>query len=194
MYVRLGFSVAISIDPDILILDESLAVGDIEFQQKCLQKLQILQERGATIVLVTHDVPMIRNYCSSAIYLKGGEILFHGYPEKATEIYLKDIFEDRQRSWDGKGGVLFKPSASGDLAFGTGHGEIIDASLWRRDEQTSVFCQREVLKLKVAAWVDDSFMNPEIVLQLRDFRGYALYGIDSNSRVFISRKAKETGV
>ncbi len=181
MCVRLGFAVVISANPDILFIDEALAVGDTGFQQKCLQRIQALQNCGTTMVVVTHDIQMIKNYCSSAIYLKAGGISFQGYPEAATEVYVKDLYENRQRSMNGKGNVVLKRSSSARSAFGTQHGQIIDASLWCREKETNVFSQSELLKIRVVVWVDESVVNPEIVMQVRDMRGYTLYGIDSLS-------------
>ena len=72
MYVRLGFSVAINVDPDILLVDEVLAVGDEEFQRKCLERVADLREAGKTIVVVTHALGTVRNLCDEAIWLENG--------------------------------------------------------------------------------------------------------------------------
>ena len=181
MYVRLGFSIAISIDPDILIVDEALAVGDFGFQQKCLHQIANLSECGTTMIFVTHDIQIIKNYCSSVAYLNAGEILFQGSPESATEMYLKNLYEHRRRSTDRQTRVVFKRTVPGRTAFGTMHGKIVDASLWNDEEETTVFRHGELLKVKVTARADESIMNPEVVLQLRDLRGYTLYGTDSRS-------------
>jgi hypothetical protein len=181
MYVRLGFSIAISIDPDIMIVDEALAVGDFAFQQKCLQQIATLSECGTTMILATHDIQIIKNYCSSAAYLKAGELQFQGPPESATELYLKDLCDHRQASSDGLTGVFFKQTVTGGTAFGTTHGKIVHASLWNGEEETTVFRHGDLLKAKVIAWADESIVNPEMVLQLRDLRGYTLYGTDSRS-------------
>jgi ABC-2 type transport system ATP-binding protein len=72
MYVRLGFSVAINVDPDILLIDEVLAVGDAEFQRKCLEKFDELRSSGKTIVIVSHTLDSIRNLCDTAGWLEHG--------------------------------------------------------------------------------------------------------------------------
>jgi homopolymeric O-antigen transport system ATP-binding protein len=195
MHVRLGFAVAISADPEILIVDEALAVGDIGFQQKCLQRIKSLRDRGTTMVLVTHDIQLIKNYCTSTVYLKGGEIAYCGHPETATEIYLKDLYEGRQHAVDEKDRVVSKSTMRGITAFGTRHGAIINASLWHGDEETNVYYQGDLLIVKVAASVDESILNPEIVMQLRDERGYTLYGIDSGSAGgALSRSGRASGI
>lgn len=89
MYMRLGFSVAIYSDPDILLIDEVLAVGDAVFQEKCLAKIREFQRQGVTIVLVSHAMPMINQFCSRAILLHGGQLLADGAPQEVTRQYLE---------------------------------------------------------------------------------------------------------
>ena len=86
MYVRLAFAVAINVDPDILLVDEVLAVGDESFQKKCLDKIRQFQEQGRTIVLVSHGLDQIVEFCSRAIVLGQGTVVFDGEPEDAVSI------------------------------------------------------------------------------------------------------------
>ena len=74
MYVRLGFSVAINVDPDVLLIDEVLAVGDEEFQRKCLERIADLRDAGKTIVVVTHALMTVRSLCDEAVWLENGEM------------------------------------------------------------------------------------------------------------------------
>ena len=87
MYMRLAFSVATEVNPDILILDEVLAVGDIAFQAKCLERLQRFREAGKTILFVTHSPELITDYCDRAILLHKGQVAFDGDPVKAVDLY-----------------------------------------------------------------------------------------------------------
>ena len=87
MFVRLAFAVAVNIDPEILIVDEALAVGDMRFQQKCIRKMQNFVEQGKTILLVTHDITAIRTYCSRAIWLRDGKLFEKGDPKVVTTHY-----------------------------------------------------------------------------------------------------------
>src|ERR1700752_2884108 len=80
MYVRLGFSIAAHLDPDILLLDEVLAVGDIAFQAKCLDLIGRLREDGRTIVLISHDLGAIQRLCNRAILLSHGQVVMTGSP------------------------------------------------------------------------------------------------------------------
>lgn len=86
MYVRLAFAVAIHVDPDLLLVDEVLAVGDEAFQKKCLDKIRSFQEEGRTIVLVTHTLSQITDLCTRAVVLAKGNVVFDGDPEDAVAI------------------------------------------------------------------------------------------------------------
>jgi len=89
MYVRLAFAVAAHMNPDILIVDEVLAVGDIEFQKKCLGRMQSISEgQGKTVLFVSHNLDAIKRICSTAIYLKEGRLVHQGGVDSAIEAYL----------------------------------------------------------------------------------------------------------
>ncbi|MFW5437699.1 ABC transporter ATP-binding protein [Paenibacillus apiarius] len=90
MYARLAFSVAINIDPDILIVDEALSVGDMGFQHKCMNKMKELIEQGATVIFVSHDTFAIKSLCSRCIYLENGNIKADGSAIEVTDLYLMD--------------------------------------------------------------------------------------------------------
>jgi ABC-2 type transport system ATP-binding protein len=87
MYMRLAFAVAIEVDPDILVIDEILAVGDAPFQQKCFKRLQHLRESGKTILLVSHSTEQVLDCCDRVILLNKGRIVIEGPPCDAIERY-----------------------------------------------------------------------------------------------------------
>jgi ABC-type polysaccharide/polyol phosphate transport system ATPase subunit len=87
MYMRLAFAVATEVDPDILVIDEILAVGDLGFQRKCFERLKHFRESGKTILFVTHSMDQVLHQCDRAILLDRGRMLFHGDPREAVEIY-----------------------------------------------------------------------------------------------------------
>ena len=91
MYMRLGFAVAIHVNPDVLLVDEVLAVGDEAFTHKCLDKLADLRRRGKTIVLVTHSLDLVARFCDEAIWLDGGLIRAQGDPKRVIDAYLLDV-------------------------------------------------------------------------------------------------------
>jgi lipopolysaccharide transport system ATP-binding protein len=90
MYVRLAFAVAAHMEPDILLLDEVLAVGDLAFQRKCLDHAKELQKRDATILFVSHNMFSIKTMCERVIYLRGGHIVHDGSVEAGIELYERD--------------------------------------------------------------------------------------------------------
>jgi energy-coupling factor transporter ATP-binding protein EcfA2 len=91
MYVRLAFSVAISASPQVLIIDEALAVGDAVFQHRCMRRLKEMQESGVTIFFVSHDPSAVRSLCSRAILLNGGQVAADGKPADVLNRYQKLI-------------------------------------------------------------------------------------------------------
>lgn len=97
MYIRLGFSVAINVDPDILIIDEALAVGDEAFQRKCFSKIQSLQNEGKTILLVSHSAGAILELCNQAILLDQGEMILSGNPKQVVTQYQKLIYCPKEK-------------------------------------------------------------------------------------------------
>ena len=93
MYARLAFAVAIHVNPDILIVDEILSVGDIEFQNKCMDKFKEFKSLGKTIIYVSHGLDAVQNYCERAIWLEKGEIKEIGSAIEVVEKYYKNILE-----------------------------------------------------------------------------------------------------
>jgi len=112
MYVRLAFSVAIHSDPDIFLVDEVLAVGDEEFQQKCRAKIRELQQSGKTIVFVSHDLNIVNELCDRVILLREGRIIEKGSAERTINFYLQAI--GRQE------GIAFLKAGPLELIFNNG--------------------------------------------------------------------------
>lgn len=94
MYVRLGFSVAAHLNPDIVLLDEVLAVGDVAFQAKCLDRISTLREAGRTIIFVSHDLASVYRLCDRAILLHHGRVVMDGQPRTVVDEYVKLAFSD----------------------------------------------------------------------------------------------------
>jgi lipopolysaccharide transport system ATP-binding protein len=91
MYMRLGFSVAVHADPDILLFDEILAVGDEGFIQKCYDKVAAFRRRGKTIILVSHDSSTVSRWCDSVVWLEDGRVQAQGIPQRVIDLYRKHI-------------------------------------------------------------------------------------------------------
>jgi len=94
MYVRLAFAVAVNVDPDILVVDEVLAVGDERFQAKCVDRIQNFKDEGRTILLVTHNADQVRALCDRAIVLDSGDMIADGPTQESLRIFREHLMED----------------------------------------------------------------------------------------------------
>jgi ABC-type polysaccharide/polyol phosphate transport system ATPase subunit len=101
MYMRLGFAVAIHVDPDVLLVDEVLAVGDEGFTHKCLDKFGEFKRRGKTILLVTHSLNLVERFCDEALWLDGGKVRGAGDPKRVVSTYLSDVDRSEERELAG---------------------------------------------------------------------------------------------
>lgn len=102
MYARLGFSIVKEVDPDILIIDEILAVGDESFQRKCIEHFETLRSGGVTIILVTHVLETVKKYCQRVMVLNEGYNVFEGDPARAVEVYadiIRQVEEKRAETY-----------------------------------------------------------------------------------------------
>src|SRR5919199_5140789 len=97
MYMRLGFAVAIHVDPDVLLVDEVLAFGDEGFTHKCLDKFAEFRRRGKTILLVTHSLNLVERFCDEALWLDGGRAMTHGDPKRVVGAYLTKVEEGEEQ-------------------------------------------------------------------------------------------------
>jgi rfaE bifunctional protein nucleotidyltransferase chain/domain len=97
MYMRLGFAVAINVDPDVLLVDEVLAVGDEAFTHKCLDKFAEFRRRGRTVLLVTHSLDLVTRFCDQAIWLDGGVAKAQGDPKRVIDAYLMEVASGENR-------------------------------------------------------------------------------------------------
>ena len=93
MYVRLGFAIAVNVDPDVLVIDEVLAVGDEQFQAKCLDRIRTFQEEGRTILFVSHNADQIRAICDRAVVLDTGVMLTDASPNEAVRVFREHLGE-----------------------------------------------------------------------------------------------------
>jgi lipopolysaccharide transport system ATP-binding protein len=104
MHARLGFSVAAHLDPEVLLIDEVLSVGDMAFQQKCIERALAFKRQGVAIVFVSHNLQAVASLCERAVYLHG-EIRGYGPVQEALQAYVRAVNQDRAPSASGTGGV-----------------------------------------------------------------------------------------
>ena len=116
MYMRLGFAVAIHVDPDVLLVDEVLAVGDEAFTHKCLDKFAEFKRRGRTVLLVTHSLDLVTRFCDEALWLDGGVARLQGDPKRVVDAYLLDVagVENQTLDEEAAGRSLPAPPAGPD--------------------------------------------------------------------------------
>jgi len=100
MYMRLGFSVAINVNPEILLIDEVLAVGDASFIPKCLDRIEDFRRREKTILFVSHDLGTVEKICDRVVWLKNGRLQAVGEPKRIVDAYLQDIAEKQEKSFE----------------------------------------------------------------------------------------------
>jgi ABC-type polysaccharide/polyol phosphate transport system ATPase subunit len=125
MYVRLGFSVAINVDPDVLLVDEVLAVGDESFQRKCNEKFAEFRNAGKTIVLVSHGLLTVQNLCSRVAWFSHGRLMQIGTPRDVIEAYTDTVQVDRS------------VDEGGHLRWGSGEGQIVGVEWLEPDGQAT---------------------------------------------------------
>jgi ABC-type polysaccharide/polyol phosphate transport system ATPase subunit len=120
MMVRLAFSVAFSVQPDILIIDEALSVGDVFFQQKCFKKLHAMLEGGTTLLFVSHDMEAVRNLCEQVVLLDHGEVNFLGAPDETVSRYYA-LYGKKAASPEGAGA----PGAARETVSAAARSEVV---------------------------------------------------------------------
>jgi lipopolysaccharide transport system ATP-binding protein len=173
MFVRLAFSVSTALEPDVLIVDEALSVGDVGFQAKCLERLEELIASGTSILLASHDMQLIRNYCTSAICLHQGEIIARGEPELVTERYLHLMRQDRE---DAQETLSWKVEQEAKARFASREGEITSVEVLGADQNLN-FKTGARVQVRVECELHGDKLSPAIILILRDARGYNIYGL-----------------
>jgi ABC-2 type transport system ATP-binding protein len=161
MYVRLAFAVAINVDPRLLIVDEILAVGDVSFQQRCLEKFVEFRNEGRTIVLVTHDMASVKNMCDRAIWLTHGEVTGAGDPADLVESYTEMML----------GGVR---DVAGSTRRGTGEIRIESVELFVGDGDVAVkrFRTGESVRVRMHFTAKKSVRTPVIGFALEALGGH----------------------
>jgi lipopolysaccharide transport system ATP-binding protein len=126
--MRLAFSVAVNVEPEVLIVDEALAVGDTAFQLKCVERLEHLTRSGVTLLFVSHDTTLVKTFCQRALYLERGRLKAQGTPDVITELYALD---SRQAEGAHAGKQVTRKPFIGEgagVAFGTDEGRIVAAA------------------------------------------------------------------
>ena len=180
MYVRLAFSTAIHVEPDILIVDEALAVGDAAFSSRCVRKFEQLQQRGVTTVLVSHDLGLIKQVCNRAIFLLQGRIEEEGAAGDVVNRYVGSVLELPSGS-NGSGAAAessARPSAGhrhGDRLAEITSVELCDAE----GRPRRAFQAGEQARLRIAARFHESQPEPMVGMLIRTRTGMDVFGTNT---------------
>ena len=190
MFARLAFAVAINVDPDILIVDEALSVGDIFFQAKCYKKFEEFKKLGKTILFVTHDMTSVLKYCDRVLLLNQGEFVKIGKPNEIVNIYKKILansynpkeestkdkkVENKEDLW--KNHLAINPNPQ---IYGNGAAEIIDFGIFDStgDITNSVEKFSNVI-LKVKIKFNTHVDNPIVAWTLKNNKGLEIMGTNT---------------
>jgi teichoic acid transport system ATP-binding protein len=193
MFVRLAFAVAINIDPEILIVDEALSVGDVFFQAKCYHKFEEFKKQGKTILFVSHDLSSISKYCDRAILLNKGKKLAEGAPKEMIDLYKKILVnqydeDDTEESEAGQNTVedttgLWKDKMESNpakLEYGNGYADIIDFAI--TDDKgliTNTVYKGNVFKIKMKVRFNRDIQDPIMAYTIKDLKGIELTGTNT---------------
>lgn len=191
MFMRLAFSVAINIEPDILLIDEALAVGDAVFAHRCLSRIRQLQEQGVTILFVSHDVNTIINICQRAIYLDKGRIIEQGEPKQVVQRYQLSIAERLSRiAPEGSQVAEFyeigAPETSAEIIerrFGTFEARIADIRILDKDGKAlTKFISGAEIICQLTVEFATKIKNPVFGIMIKNRYGVEIFGTNTYLR------------
>ena len=182
MFVRLAFAVAINIDPEILIVDEALSVGDVFFQAKCYAKFEEFKRKGKTIVFVSHDLSSIAKYCDRVYLLNKGKMLGTGSPKEMIDLYKRVLVGQYDSESDTAGEASERTFRVGDetLEYGTRQAVIEDAYITDeggRKNSTIIKGTKFTIHLRVK--FEDHIPGPIFAYSFKDAKGTEITGTNS---------------
>ncbi len=176
MYVRLAFSTAIHVDPEILIVDEALAVGDAVFANRCVRKFQELRERKITVLFVSHDLGLVKQLSDRAILLLHGRIEAEGFPRDVINRYIGLVLEKQEPANKKDDRVR------GSFRHGDGTSEILGVQLLNcKGEEVSSVSSGEPLTVRVRSRFHQPKSDPMVGILIRTRIGMDVYG--TNTRI-----------
>ena len=209
MFVRLAFALAINVEPEILIVDEALSVGDVFFQAKCYRRMEEIRKNGTTILMVTHDMGAIIKYCDRVVVLNKGNFIAQGEPGHMVDLYkkilanqmdqvdeeLQSLTEEAfQNDFSGEEVLKKKKSSSKQegrmkdkmvvnpnrTEYGDGRAEIVDFGLLdERGNLTNLLLKGEMFTIKERIHFNTSIQNPIFTYTIKDKRGADLTGTNT---------------
>lgn len=187
MFVRLAFAVAINIDPEILIVDEALSVGDVFFQAKCYHKFEEFKEQGKTILFVSHDLGSIARYCDRVILLNKGDKLDEGSPKAMVDLYKQLLVHQKpvkqaeiqaeavEENW--RDGFQVNPNT---LEYGEKQAEIIDYTvLDSKGRQSNTIEKGSSFRIKMKVHFNENIQEPIMAFTFKNVQGTEITGTNT---------------
>ncbi|MCI5623379.1 ABC transporter ATP-binding protein [Anaerostipes sp.] len=190
MFARLAFAVAINVNPDILIVDEALSVGDVFFQAKCYKKLEDLKNSGKTILFVTHDMGSVIRYCNRAILINDGVIAAEGAPDKIVDLYKKVLvgqfdrkseeIEDNKKVQDGKDWKSYMLMNPNGQVYGDQRAEIVDFGIFdEKGEISNTVRKMKNFTIKMKVHFNETIENPIFAFSIKTTKGTEVTGTNT---------------
>jgi len=208
MYMRLGFAVAIHVDPDVLLVDEVLAVGDEGFTHKCLDKFAEFKRRGKTILLVTHSLGLVERMCDQVLWLRHGRVAERGDPKRVVDSYLthvaggEEMLLSREHGVDHAGGTAPQPETiaappRGGYREGRWGSREIEISRVRllddRGRERHVYASGETLRIALDVRVSEPTIDFVFGVGVFSADGVSVYGTNTEIESYLPRAARGEG-
>ena len=176
MYVRLAFATAIHVDPEILIVDEALAVGDAIFANRCIKKFEELKKRGITVIFVSHDLGLVKRLSDRAALMVDGRVAACGAPSEVVNRYVGLVLEREQQQ------PAAEETPAGTYRHGDGASRVIDVTLIdARGEETRSLHPGEPVTIRVRARAEKDLEDPVVGVLIRNRLGIDVFG--TNTRI-----------
>lgn len=186
MFARLAFAMAINVEPDILIVDEALSVGDIYFQSRCFKKMDEIKQNGTTILLVTHDMSNVVKYCDRVVILNHGKVIKEGNPKEMVDIYKKILVnqydENEEAALSVKEGSWMSQMSVNDenVLYGSGKARIVDFGFFDDKGQiTGIVLKKNMFSIKMKVAFLEDIEYPVFAYTVKDVRGAEVTGTNT---------------
>lgn len=205
MVVRLAFAVAINVAPDILIIDEALAVGDAAFQRKCMRKISELNDAGVTLLFVSHDMETVKKICSEALYLAQGSAIAHGNAKQVCISYERDLFGASRKSETMQGhsptdplelvGEIFDHDLlqTEEKTYGDGRAHITDVTIRNQYQQrTNILTPNASYVISYRVVFSAPVALPVFGMMITNREGLCIFGVNTQENSISKRHFKES--
>jgi lipopolysaccharide transport system ATP-binding protein len=180
MYVRLAFSTAIHVDPEILIVDEALAVGDAIFASRCIQKFEELRQKKVTVLLVSHDLGLVKRLADRAAFMLEGQVVMEGSPKDAVNQYVGFVLDREREIRQRDDGAETKLAAKSSFRHGDGASKILDVRLLNAaGESCHSFRPGESMVVRIQAIFRQPVPDPVVGILIRNRIGMDVFGTNT---------------